>query len=78
MKPKCKYMYHLTDANNLDNILKNGLRQSTTDSTLCSKPGRIYLLNTDKRYVACVVALNQLFLDVKNKKVARIEIPIHK
>ena len=78
MKPKCKYMYHLTDADNLENILENGLRTSTTDMMPCAKPGRLYLLNTDKRHVACVVALNQLFLNVKNKKVARIEIPTHK
>ena len=75
-KPNSKYMYHLTDADNLENILENGLKPSNTDMMPCSKPNRIYLLSTNKRYVTCMVALNQLFLH--KKKVARIEIPIKK
>ena len=77
MKPNSKYMYHLTNAENLDGILKNGLKASTTSLMPCSKPNRIYLLNTDKSFVACMVATNQLFIP-PNKKVARIEIPIKK
>ena len=76
-KPNSKYMYHLTDADNLENILENGLQPSTTNMMPCSKLNRIYLLNTKKRYVACVVALNQLFLKTATQ-VARIEIPIKK
>ena len=75
-KPNSKYMYHLTDVDNLENILENGLKPSTTDMMPCSKPNRIYLLSTNKRHVACMVAVNQLFLH--KKKVARIEIPINK
>ena len=76
-KPNSKYMYHLTDADRIENILENGLKPSNTDMMPCSKPNRIYLLNTDERYVACLVATNQLFLSpIKN--VARIEIPIKK
>ena len=77
MKPNSKYMYHLTDADNLKSILENGLKPSTTDMMPRSKPNRIYLLNTDERYVACLVATNQLFLS-PIKKVARIEIPTKK
>ena len=76
-KPNSKYMYHLTDAENLDSILKNGLKPSTTHIMPVSKPNRIYLLNTDKSFVACMVATNQLFIS-PHKKVARIEIPIKK
>ena len=77
MKPNSTYMYHLTDADNLKSILENGLKPSNTDMMPCSKPNRIYLLNTDERYVACLVATNQLFLS-PIKKVARIEIPTKK
>jgi len=76
-KPNSKYMYHLTDAENIESILENGLKPSTADLMPCSKPNRIYLLNTDKRFVACMVATNQLFIS-PIKKVARIEIPTKK
>ena len=76
-KPNRKYMYHLTDADNIDKILEHGLKPSTTDLMPCSKPNRIYLLSTNKRYVTCMVATNQLFLS-PHKQVARIEIPIKK
>jgi len=77
MKPNSTYMYHLTDADNLKSILENGLKPSTTDLMPCSKPNRIYLLNTDERYVACLVATNQLFIS-PTKKVVRITIPTKK
>ena len=77
MKPNSKYMYHLTDADRIENILENGLKPSNTDMMPCSKPNRIYLLNTDERYVACLVATNQLFISPA-KKIVRIEIPTKK